>query len=169
MASPLKCDLCSKSATVHLTQIVNNKVHKVDLCEACAQAKGVTDPSGFSLADLLLKASLTPEPASAGGVRCEQCGFAQSDFKKHGRFGCPQCYETYKGMVEPMLDGMHKGTRHLGKVPQRALARQSLHEHLNRLETDLNDAIKSERYEEAARYRDEIHQVKQAFEQKTAR
>jgi hypothetical protein len=46
---------------VHLTQIVNNKVHKVDLCEECAQAKGVTDPSGFSLADLLLKASLTPE------------------------------------------------------------------------------------------------------------
>ena len=69
----------------------------------------------------------------------------------------------------PMLDGMHKGTRHVGKVPQRALDRQSLHERLNRLETDLNDAIKSERYEEAARYRDEIHQVKQAFEQKPTR
>ena len=39
MASNLKCDLCSKPATVHLTQIVNNQVHKVDLCEACAQAK----------------------------------------------------------------------------------------------------------------------------------
>ena len=52
MANSLKCDLCSKPATVHLTQIVNNKIHKVDLCEACAQAKGVTDPSGFSLADL---------------------------------------------------------------------------------------------------------------------
>ena len=52
MANSLKCDLCSKPATVHLTQIVNSKIHKVDLCEACAQAKGVTDPSGFSLADL---------------------------------------------------------------------------------------------------------------------
>ena len=61
MANSLKCDLCAKPATVHLTQIVNNKIHKVDLCEACAQAKGVTDPSGFSLADLLLKASLNPE------------------------------------------------------------------------------------------------------------
>jgi hypothetical protein len=63
MANPLKCDLCSKPATVHLTQILDNKVHKVDLCEACAQEKGVTDPSGFSLADLLLKASLNPDPA----------------------------------------------------------------------------------------------------------
>jgi len=79
MANPLKCDLCSKSATVHLTQIVNNKVHKVDLCEACAQAKGVTDPSGFSLADLLLKTSLNSEPA--GNLRCEQCGFTSADFK----------------------------------------------------------------------------------------
>lgn len=169
MASPLKCDLCSKPATVHLTQIVNNKVHKVDLCEECAQAKGVTDPSGFSLADLLLKASLTPEATPATGVRCEQCGFTQNDFKKHGRFGCPQCYDTFKGLLDPMLDGMHKGTRHVGKFPHRALERQSLQERLDRLEGELNEAIRSERYEEAARFRDEISQVKQAFEQKSAR
>src|SRR5665213_95536 len=77
MANPLKCDLCTKPATVHLTQIVNNKVHKVDLCEECAQTKGVTDPTEFSsLADLLLKASLNPE-AGAAGLRCEACGFTQ--------------------------------------------------------------------------------------------
>lgn len=166
MPSPLKCDLCTKPATVHLTQIVNNKVHKVDLCEECAQAKGVTDPSGFSLADLLLKASLSPETSSPAGMRCEQCGFTQADFKKHGRFGCPQCYQTFAGVVEPMLASMHKGTSHSGKVPQRALERKSLYERLTRLELDLNDAIKSERYEDAARYRDEILQVKQAFSPK---
>jgi len=163
MANPLKCDLCSKPATVHLTQIVNNKVHKVDLCEECAQAKGVTDPSGFSLADLLLKASLNPEPAAASGLRCESCGFTQNDFKKHGRFGCPACYETFIGIVEPMLDGMHKGTVHTGKVPQRALTRKNLSDRLSKLELDLTAAIKSERYEDAARCRDEINQVKQSI------
>lgn len=162
MAQPLQCDLCSKPATVHLTQIVNNKVHKVDLCETCAQAKGVTDPSGFSLADLLLKASLNPETA-VEGMRCEQCGLTQNDFKKHGRFGCPHCYQTFHTMIEPMLDTMHKGTSHTGKVPRKALARQSLNDRLSELEINLNDAIKSERYEDAARFRDEIHQAKQAF------
>jgi protein arginine kinase activator len=166
MASPLKCDLCTKPATVHLTQIVNNKVHKVDLCEACAQAKGVTDPSGFSLADLLLKASLTPEAAVTEGLRCEHCGFTQGDFKKHGRFGCPHCYDTFKGMIEPMLDNMHKGTTHTGKVPHKALDRKLLTDRLNKLEGNLDEAIKSERYEDAARYRDEIHQVKQTYGQK---
>jgi len=167
MANPLKCDLCTKPATVHLTQIVNNKVHKVDLCEECAQAKGVTDPSGFSLADLLLKASLNPEAPS--GLRCESCGFTQADFKKHGRFGCPSCYSVFKGMVEPMLDSMHKGTAHSGKVPQKALARKSLHDRISKLELDLSEAIKSERYEDAARCRDEINQAKQSFGQTAER
>jgi protein arginine kinase activator len=164
MANSLKCDLCSKPATVHLTQIVNNKIHKVDLCEACAQAKGVTDPSGFSLADLLLKASLNPEPA--GEVRCTACGFTQQDFKKTGRFGCPSCYEFFARMLEPMLEGMHKGTSHTGKVPQRAQERRSLYERLTQLETELDQAIKSERYEDAARYRDEIMQVRRAVDRK---
>lgn len=165
MANPLKCDLCAKPATVHLTQIVNSKIHKVDLCEACAQAKGVTDPSGFSLADLLLKASLNPEPTS--DAKCESCGFTQQDFKKTGRFGCPACYAHFSGILEPMLDTMHKGSTHTGKVPQRALARKSLYERLTQLETELDQAIKAERYEDAARYRDEISQVRSTTGRKT--
>lgn len=166
MSNPLKCDLCGKPATVHLTQIVNSKVHKVDLCEACAQAKGVTDPSGFSLADLLLKASLNPELPTET-VRCEQCGATQADFKKLGRFGCPACYEAFKGIIEPMLGNMHKGTVHVGKVPRRALERKSLYDRLTHLQGELDEAIKAERYEDAARFRDEIHQVKQTFGEKT--
>jgi protein arginine kinase activator len=166
MASSLKCDLCGKPATVHLTQIVNSKMHKVDLCEACAQAKGVTDPGGFSLADLLLKASLNPEavagePGSAtAGAACPACGFTPTDFKKHGRFGCPQCYQTFAGMVAPMLENMHKGVRHAGKVPEKALRRRSLVERVAELEAGLAAAIKAERYEDAARLRDELAEAR---------
>ncbi|HVW20163.1 MAG TPA: UvrB/UvrC motif-containing protein [Opitutaceae bacterium] len=167
MSNPVKCDFCSQPATVHLTQIVNNKVHNVDLCEECAQSKGVTNPGGFSLADLLLKTTLAPA-AAAAGLRCEQCGFTQNDFKKQGRFGCPACYDTFRTLIEPMLDGMHKGTKHAGKVPQVALARQNYTERLAKLELELTEAVKSERYEEAARFRDEISQVKRASAKKGA-
>lgn len=168
MANPLKCDLCDNSATVHLTQIVNSKVHKVDLCESCAQAKGVTDPSGFSLSDLLLKASLNPDQPETT-VTCEQCGYSQNDFKKHGRFGCPHCYEAFSGEISKMLDAMHNGTTHKGKVPQRALARKTLYDRLTQLEDELSEAIKTERYEDAARCRDEISQVKQTHGQESTR
>jgi protein arginine kinase activator len=162
MANSLKCDLCGKPATVHLTQIVDNKVHKVDLCEECAKAKGVTDPSGFSLADLLVKASLNPEEVVEGGLRCEHCGFTQQEFKKIGRFGCPECYVAFRPLLAPMLGSMHKGSTHVGKVPQRALARRSIYERLTKLEVELDLAIKTERYEDAARFRDEIRQIKQS-------
>ena len=69
-----------------------------------------------------------------------------------------------------MLDNMHKGTAHTGKIPERALERKTLHDRLGELELSLEDAVKTERYEDAARYRDEINQLKQAFEQpKSAR
>lgn len=168
MANSLKCDLCAKPATVHLTQIVNNKIHKVDLCEACAQAKGVTDPAGFSLADLLLKASLNPEP-KAEALHCEACGFTQQDFKKSGRFGCPACFDAFAATLEPVLDNMHKGVTHAGKVPQKALERRTLHERLERLESDLAEAVKAERYEDAARFRDEIQQVRSSTGRKARR
>jgi protein arginine kinase activator len=166
MANSLKCDLCGKPATVHLTQIINNKIHKVDLCDECAQAKGVTDPSGFSLADLLVKASLSPDVEIEGGLRCGHCGFSQQDFKKMGRFGCPQCYESFRPVLIPLLSSMHKGTSHVGKVPSHALARRSVYERLTKLETELDLAIKAERFEDAARYRDEIRQIKQTAEPK---
>jgi len=64
---------------------------------------------------------------------------------------------------------MHKGTVHSGKVPQRALERKSLYDRLTKLEGDLSEAIKAERYEEAARCRDEISLVKQAVQEKPSR
>ena len=163
MANPLKCSVCSKPATVHLTQIVNNQVHKVDLCEECAQAKGVTDPGGFSLADLLLKASLNPETPPTAKARCEKCGFTAADFHIFHPGGQLGRYDTFLGLVEPMLENMHSGVSHTGKVPTRALERKSLYDRLTKLELDLSEAIKSERYEDAARARDAISQVKQSF------
>ena len=50
------CMICKKNeAKVFLTQIVGDKVQKVDLCESCAKTKGINEPGGFSLADLLHK------------------------------------------------------------------------------------------------------------------
>lgn len=163
MAKPLKCDVCSEPATVHLTQIINNQIHKIDLCENCAEQKGITDPSGYSLADLLVKpeSESTPEVAA---LSCPECGCTQREFKKTGRLGCASCYETFASVVSPALLNMHKGDSHRGKVPQRALERATYIDRLGSLESGLKDAISSERYEDAARMRDEIIELKKAME-----
>lgn len=165
MGNSIKCDLCGEPATVHLTQIVKSKIHKVDLCEACAQAKGVTDPAGFSLSDILVKGSIEAESADSE-LKCESCGLTHQDFKKQGRFGCPSCYETFGSMLIPMLGNMHRGVVHVGKTPKTVLARRSDSDRLTELENELSLAIKAERYEDAARYRDEIRQFQESIGQK---
>ena len=64
------CCICKeKDAKVHLTQIVGDKMQKVDLCEDCAKKKGIDDNTGASLADLLLGLGASQEiEQSAGGV-----------------------------------------------------------------------------------------------------
>ena len=164
MAKPEECGHCQKPATIHLTQIVDGQVSKVDLCADCPFKSSVADPEGFSLADFLLKpsgetdASSSTSPASK--ARCQTCGFTPADFKKQGRFGCPDCYESFKGMLAPMLSNMHKGISHQGRVPERALQRLQREERITGLQEALRDAIRKEDYESAAKLRDELNQLR---------
>lgn len=157
------CCICKeKEATVHLTQIAGDKMQKVDLCEECAKLKGVNDPTGFSLADLLLGLGASQEIEQAGGgaeLKCAKCGFTQSDFKKAGRLGCPECYETFAEALEGLLKTMHKGTRHIGKAPASLRQARDLTERIKILQKRLTTAIESEDFEEAAILRDEIKQA----------
>ncbi len=161
MAENLKCSNCNKEATVHLTQIVNNKIHKVDLCEECAQKKGVTDPHGFSLADLLAKTTFSPAPNEAQLV-CPRCGMETADFRRTGRLGCAACFDTFASIIRPVLEDMHVGTTHKGKIPELALSRQVNQAQLESLRAALARAVAQEAYEDAAKYRDQIKLIEEA-------
>jgi protein arginine kinase activator len=155
MAESHKCQICGKPATVHLTQIVGNKIHKVDLCEDCAREKGITDPEGFSMNEVLGGEGAAPRPSSESLV-CDKCGFTPADFKKTGLFGCPDCYEKFAPVLTPMLRTMHRDVEHRGKVPSRSLERMSLRTRTESLEQQLALAVKDERFEDAAKFRDEL-------------
>ena len=165
----MKCQFCTETATVHLTQIVGGKMQKIDLCEACAKEKGVSDPAGFSLADTMLGLGAAEQikvSSSPDELICPQCGFTQPDFKKTGRMGCASCYETFQEGLTSILKDMHKGTTHKGKVPARCAQKRMAEEQLRIAEEqmrdfrrDLQKAIAEEKYEEAASLRDQISRL----------
>src|SRR5277367_4531375 len=155
------CMFCKQNpAKVHLTQIVGDKMQKVDLCEDCAKQKGVNDPAGFSLADLLLGLGASQEISSGEDVKCPNCGFTQADFKKAGRLGCSQCYATFAEGLEGLLKSMHKGTKHVGKAPYALRQSRDLSERLKLLQKKLDKAVNSEDFKQAASLRDEIKETK---------
>ncbi len=166
------CSICQKrEATVHLTNITGDKVQKVDLCEECAKNKGMNDPVGFSFADELLGLGASQEIEQAGGetgLQCPACGFTQSDFKKAGRLGCAECYQTFAEPMKGLLKTMHKHTRHVGKVPESLRQSCDLSVELKQLQQKLAKAIELENFEEAAVLRDEIKQTTARLSQRAA-
>ena len=179
------CDVCqSRDAEVFLTQIVEGKMQKVNLCKECSKDRGVEDPTGFALTELLAglgtsteteKPSAPPgQPSLAGGAvsgpsmaltttsstKCPVCGFTQADFKKTGRLGCSTCYQTFSDSLGNLLKAMHKGTAHTGKMPSNLARRRECAERLKTLQSDLKTAVEAENYEDAASLRDQITKLK---------
>ena len=155
------CDVCKeKAANVFFTQIINGQVQKVNLCEECSKQKGITDPTGFALAELLLGmgAEAQAPAAKSTELTCEQCGFTQSDFKRVGRLGCAHCYGVFHDEIAGLLKNIHKGTRHTGRVPAR-IAATLVGSRVESLRRDLAKAIDDEKFEDAARLRDEINRL----------
>ncbi|HTS19018.1 MAG TPA: UvrB/UvrC motif-containing protein [Verrucomicrobiae bacterium] len=155
------CDICKKAeATVHLTQIVDGKMLKVDLCESCAKEKGVQEAAGFSLANLLVDLGAGEESRiESPGSPCPVCGFTQAEFKKTGRLGCSNCWETFEGSLATLLKAMHKGDHHVGKVPVRAMHSLALNGQMQELTGQLEKAVREEKYEDAAQIRDQIREL----------
>jgi protein arginine kinase activator len=153
----MKCHHCDNQATVHLTQIINGQMHKMDLCESCAQEKGVTNPDNLSIGSLL-----DDQPkfdSSTASLTCESCGTTHQDFKKGGRLGCEACYHVFRPVLEPLLDGMHAGINHLGKVPTRSVGKKKVVENEDALRKALQKAVEEENYEKAAELRDRLKKL----------
>jgi protein arginine kinase activator len=157
----MKCDACQQEeAQIFLTQIVEGKMQKVNLCPACAKEKGVNDPTGFALTDLLMNLGSTQQVETNPGIlKCTVCGFTQADFKKTGRLGCSHCYDVFRDSLNPMLKNMHKGIQHTGKVPARFRVAFENKRKLADLREQLDRAVRDEAFEQAASLRDQIRQL----------
>ena len=161
----MQCDLCNKKkATVHLTEIVDEQITEMHLCEECAREKSVQMEQQFGLADLLAgladfgKQVKDYEKAS---LKCANCGLNYDDFKKFGRLGCSECYNAFNENLSTLLKKIHGSNQHLGKMPaHQAPAPQSpdVTITLKDLKVQLQDAISKEDFEKAAELRDKIRE-----------
>ena len=177
----MQCENCrEREAVIHLTQIVNNSVTTMHLCEPCAAEKGVETGASvakFPLGDFL--ASLgkggAAEPTEAGiDIPCRSCGATLRDFRSSGRLGCAQCYESFAAHLRDLLRRLHGSTRHEGEAygtggatsPARASgAREKVAgpTELEGLREQLRRAVEAENFELAAELRDRIRVMEQAW------
>ncbi len=123
----MQCDVCQqKEATVFLTQILEGKMQKVNLCDACSKEKGVQDPTGFALADLLLGIGAAEEiEKRTDGLKMPGLRVHPGRFQEDGPARLQRVLRVFAEGLGFVLKAMHKGTEHVGKLLQRAHAKSS--------------------------------------------
>ena len=157
------CDICGKNpATVHLTEIVDNQMTELHLCEECAREKSQQMEQQFGLSDLLAGLAEFGKPSKeteAVSVKCPKCGLTYADFKKIGRLGCGDCYITFKKYLGPLLKRIHGSNQHVGKSPLKVPKVLKKKIDLQELRNRLQKLIEQEAFEEAAKMRDQIKEL----------
>lgn len=159
------CDICGKNpATVHLTEIIDDQMNEMHLCEQCAHQKSLQMEQQFGLSELLggmveFEKPAKEEKESLVSIKCANCGLTYADFKKVGRLGCSECYATFKKYLGPLLKKVHGSIIHFGKSPFKVVKVADKKTDLQALRFQLQKAIEAEAFEEAARIRDEIKEL----------
>ena len=158
MGESRQCDLCGGPATVHLTQIVDGEIRKMDLCEDCQTKAGATLTGSLGT---LAEATAGTEGAGSADEEeeeamgpCPSCGCDTEALRRTGRFGCAECYQQFAPILPGVLANLQPGEVHEGKVPKALLARRERAQQGDHLRKELARAIREERYEDAAAYRD---------------
>lgn len=171
------CDNCGKNeANIKYTQIINGVKKEMKLCQKCSEDLGIDDinfnmPIDFSsfLGDLISdyeENSFMPMMSKPKELRCNNCNTTYSEFLNTGKFGCAECYDAFSSKIESVLKRIHGSNKYVGRKSKCKVnevenkQEQKEEDKLKKLENDLKQAIKEERYEDAAKIRDEIKKNK---------
>jgi len=160
----MSCEQChEREAVIHLTQIVNEQVTTLHLCERCAAEKGVESPGSQPKTPLgTFLAAMGQElpdqtPAPKAGDNCARCGGSLQDFRESGRLGCPDCYRSFEVPLRDLLRRLHGSTHHKGeRYAERGASTNGERQQTAELREQLRLAVETENFELAAELRDRL-------------
>ena len=190
----MKCENCGKNeANVKYTQIINGEKKQMFLCEECSKKLGISDihfnmPISFNnfledFFDDMNDVSFMPSLGAGNQkIKCSKCGLTWEDFLHTGNLGCSNCYEEFGARIDPILRSLQGATSHIGRIGdviegndikpnldeiEKTVSSEE-NKNINKVEElkeELKQAIKEEKYEDAAKLRDEIKNLENGQEE----
>ncbi len=146
-----------------------------DLAAELEAAEEAADDAFASLNELIKSGPFAdaPERRDVAARRCPKCSITWDRLRQDGRVGCAHCYETFADQLHEVMQRVQHAPQHHGKKPRAAEKRRNRLEHLrtrrdHRLEMlnrRLEEAVRDEKYEEAAKLRDQIKMVESTIVQ----
>ncbi len=177
------CDNCGKrEANVRYSENINGRKKELHLCEECSQKLGIGNmdlnmPIDFSsffggLLEDFGTTDFMPLFNEVKALKCENCGYTFEDIVNTGRLGCGNCYSVFEERLDPIIKKIQGSNTHIGrsgKIIDNKIGKKFDENKdetkediskLDKLQNELKQAIKDERYEDAAKIRDEIKKLK---------
>jgi len=106
------------------------------------------------------KAPILTAATGATTLACPDCGLSYGAFVDTNRFGCASCYTAFEENLDAALQELHGARTHVGRMPSGAKPdEEARRQHRLVIQHQLDEAVADERYEDAARLRDELRQL----------
>ena len=160
------CQRCgNRPATVHVTEVSASGGHaEAHLCSPCCQDAGwVPALPPPAVAELVASKpaeapSADADAADPSEAACPTCGLAFADYQQVNLLGCAHDWIRFGEPLRELVQRWHGAGRHVGRRPGDATpaagdARRAA------LNAELAAAVVGERYEEAARLRDQLRRL----------
>ena len=158
------CEECGKNqATVSITVSAGGEVSTRRLCPECMKKMQFSlvngDIQGFLSSVLSVLGS--GQKAEEHSAVCSGCGLSYAEFERTGRLGCAQCYRDFSDHLRPLLQRIQGRAQHAGRKPA-AFTPSPEDERaarISELRQKMDEAVASENFEDAAKYRDELRKL----------
>ncbi|MFI4912076.1 MAG: UvrB/UvrC motif-containing protein [Sedimentisphaeraceae bacterium JB056] len=165
------CERCKTNvATIHMTEIVNGSKKEIHLCEECVEKDFILPYFKMSFAELFknITSSDASQPAKALDSlkrkkrqvklkRCWACESEYAEFDLFTNFGCANDYQLFSKQIDAVLRKYNNDNSvHTGKLPLRSLEKTRRENRSMLLHMRIENAVKSENYELAAKMRDKL-------------
>ena len=161
------CDKCkTKEAIYHSTLIVNGESKSTHLCEKCAEMEGVFNKKSIfeeSVFDRFRSFTNFLGFDDFEDKVCPNCNWTLRQFKNKGVLGCSNCYDAFEAEVEDIIKRIQPYAENkLDNIEFNVESKQqnlTKEQKLIQLKSDLQKAIKEERYEDAGVINKEIKKL----------
>lgn len=171
------CTVCGKNpATTHVKRTINGISKEYHICRQCAENLGFADEfselSSFSdfepfsatniFASLL---GMTPSlnSSNSNAKRCSGCGATFEEIKRTGKVGCAKCYDEFGERLNLSIEKIHGVSNHCGKKPSED-PNEALQKEISELNEKMKVCIEKQEFEEAAKIRDRIKEIKEGID-----
>lgn len=175
------CDNCGKrEANVRYQENINGRKKELNLCEHCSKKLGI-DKFDFSMPldfssffggffEELENKQFMPLFDDIRTLKCDNCGCTFDDILKTGKLGCQNCYDVFEEQIRPVIRRIQGADKHIGRTGkvlnskittsnEKEEAPKKETSELDKLKEELKKCIEEERYEDAAKIRDDIKKL----------